>query len=99
LIERFYDADEGEVLYNGVDLRTLNVAWYRSRLSYVGQEPTLFSMTIAENIAFGMESVSRAEIEEAAKQVSAGRKNVITLEGEFTSMFLTAPCLASGQCT
>jgi ATP-binding cassette subfamily B (MDR/TAP) protein 1 len=69
LIERFYDVLEGEVCYLGHDVRSLNVPWYRSQLSYVGQEPTLFNMTIAENIAFGVEGVSRASIEAAARQV------------------------------
>ena len=59
----------GELNYLGVDVRSLNVSWYRTQLSYVGQEPTLFNMTIAENIAFGAEGVSRADIEEAALQV------------------------------
>lgn len=69
LMERFYDVLEGEVAYLGHDVRSLNVAWYRNQLSYVGQEPTLFNMTIAENIAFGVEGVSRASIEAAARQV------------------------------
>jgi ATP-binding cassette, subfamily B (MDR/TAP), member 1 len=50
-------------------VRSLNVGWYRKQLSYVEQEPTLFNMTIAENIAFGSEGVTRAEIEAAAIQV------------------------------
>jgi hypothetical protein len=50
-------------------VRSLNVGWYRKQLSYVEQEPTLFNMTIAENIAFGPDGVSRAEIEAAAIQV------------------------------
>lgn len=70
LIERFYDVTSGELNYLGVDVRSLNVSWYRTQLSYVGQEPTLFNMTIAENIAFGAEGVSRADIEEAARQVT-----------------------------
>lgn len=69
LIERFYDVSEGTLFYLGHDVRSLNVSWYRKQLSYVGQEPTLFNMTIAENIAFGAEGVSRADIEAAARQV------------------------------
>jgi ATP-binding cassette subfamily B (MDR/TAP) protein 1 len=71
LIERFYDPNEGEILYHGTDLKALNVNWYRSQLSYVGQEPVLFNMTIAENISFGYHEVSRADIEEAARQANA----------------------------
>lgn len=72
LIERFYDPNEGVVEFMGTDLKSLNVAWYRSQLAYVGQEPTLFNMTIAENIAFGIEGgATRKEIEEAARQANA----------------------------
>lgn len=73
LMERFYDVSKGEVLYLGHDVRSLNVSWYRRQLAYVGQEPTLFNMTIAENIAFGADGVSRADIEAAARQVSVCR--------------------------
>jgi ATP-binding cassette subfamily B (MDR/TAP) protein 1 len=69
LIERFYDVLEGEVTYLGHDVRSLNVDWYRKCCAYVGQEPVLFDMSIAENIAFGAEGVSRASIEIAARQV------------------------------
>jgi ATP-binding cassette subfamily B (MDR/TAP) protein 1 len=72
LVERFYDPSEGAIEYMGTDLKALNVGWYRSQLAYVGQEPTLFNMTIAENIAFGIDGgVSRKDIEEAAKHANA----------------------------
>jgi ATP-binding cassette subfamily B (MDR/TAP) protein 1 len=72
MIERFYDPAAGSVEYLGTDLKALNVSWYRSQLAYVGQEPTLFNMTIAENIVFGIDGgVSRADIEKAAKQANA----------------------------
>lgn len=45
LVERFYDPDEGRILYNGKDVRDLNVAWWRNELGLVAQEPTLFDCT------------------------------------------------------
>lgn len=71
LIERFYDPSAGVVKYCGHDIRDLNVAWYRGQIGYVGQEPTLFKGTIAENIAIGNPSASQEEIEEAARQANA----------------------------
>eukprot|EP00934_Nitzschia_sp_Nitz4_P006351 Nitzschia sp. Nitz4//scaffold41_size133979//19551//23745//NITZ4_003331-RA/size133979-snap-gene-0.97-mRNA-1//1//CDS//3329551422//6341//frame0 len=71
MIERFYDPSEGSVEYKGVDVKTLNVAWYRDQIGYVGQEPTLFNETIANNIAYGYPEATREEIEEAAKQANA----------------------------
>jgi ATP-binding cassette, subfamily B (MDR/TAP), member 1 len=41
LIERFYDPLQGTVSYEGTDIKTLNVHWYRDQIGYVGQEPTL----------------------------------------------------------
>eukprot|EP00178_Gracilaria_changii_P015844 TRINITY_DN444_c7_g1_i1.p1 TRINITY_DN444_c7_g1~~TRINITY_DN444_c7_g1_i1.p1 ORF type:complete len:1288 (-),score=283.32 TRINITY_DN444_c7_g1_i1:6972-10835(-) len=70
LIERFYDVQEGEVLLDGVDIRDLNVRWLRSQIGYVGQMPTLFMLTIRENIALGaaMEKVVDPETGEATLQ-------------------------------
>jgi ABC-type multidrug transport system fused ATPase/permease subunit len=71
LIERFYDPVSGSVEYLGTDVRDLNVGWYREQIGYVGQEPTLFNDTIANNIAFGAKDVTRQDIIEAAKQANA----------------------------
>ena len=54
LLLRFYDPQEGAVLLDGKDLRSLNVRWLRSQIGYVGQEPVLFAGTIADNIAYGL---------------------------------------------
>lgn len=54
LVERFYDPQGGCIKLDGVDLRELNVKWLRSHIGYVGQEPRLFSGTIAENIGYGV---------------------------------------------
>ncbi|KAJ0392000.1 hypothetical protein P43SY_008731 [Pythium insidiosum] len=72
LIERFYDPLRGRVLLDGRDLRTLNVQWLRQQIGLVGQEPTLFTGSIADNIAFGLgREASRAEIELAAALANA----------------------------
>ncbi|KAK1961571.1 ABC transporter [Colletotrichum sublineola] len=56
LLERFYDATSGTILIDGNDIRDLNVNDYRSFLSLVTQEPTLYQGTIRENIALGATS-------------------------------------------
>jgi ATP-binding cassette subfamily B (MDR/TAP) protein 1 len=53
LLERFYDPSNGQVMLDGRDMRDYNVLWLRSQLGIVSQMPTLFAMTIAENIALG----------------------------------------------
>jgi len=71
LIEEFYRPSKGTVCYNGDDLKDLNVRWYRNEIGLVSQEPTLFDVTVAENIKFGMTGASQEEIEEAAKKANA----------------------------
>ncbi|KAL4909476.1 hypothetical protein BDW74DRAFT_146656 [Aspergillus multicolor] len=54
LLERFYDAIAGEILVDGKDISKLNINSYRSFLSLVSQEPTLYQGTIKENILLGI---------------------------------------------
>lgn len=42
LIERWYDVDSGTIFLDGLDIRALNLAWLRSHIGLVGQEPVLF---------------------------------------------------------
>lgn len=74
LVERFYDVQDGAVTIDGVDVRKLNVRWLRSQIGYVGQMPTLFMLSIKENIALGapMEEV----VDETSKKVILRRKEV-----------------------
>ena len=54
MIERFYDPKEGKVLFDGVDIKTLEPQWYHQQVAIVSQEPVLFSGTIGENISYGL---------------------------------------------
>ncbi|KAK4873150.1 hypothetical protein RN001_015179 [Aquatica leii] len=71
LIQRLYDPELGGVLIDNYDLTDLDVAWVRSHIGVVGQEPVLFDATIAENIRLGCDSVTQDEIEKAAKKANA----------------------------
>lgn len=71
LICRFYDVTEGAIRMDGVDLRRIAVADYRSHIGLVLQEPFLFFGTIAENIAYGKPDASREEIVAAARAAHA----------------------------
>lgn len=46
LIMRYYDPDEGTVYLDDVDMRNIDLAWLRSQIGYVGQEPVLFATSI-----------------------------------------------------
>jgi ATP-binding cassette subfamily B (MDR/TAP) protein 1 len=66
LLERFFDPTSGHIFVDGQDISTLDVTSYRSLISLVGQEPTLFSGTIRENVMLGsVDSVSEDEIIQA----------------------------------
>ena len=71
LVNRSYDIQDGEILIDGHDLRTIERASLTRRMSVVLQEPYLFSGTIANNIRYGRLDATDAEIEEAARAVGA----------------------------
>ncbi|XP_078466381.1 ATP-dependent translocase ABCB1-like isoform X1 [Lampetra planeri] len=71
LLQRLYDPQDGQVLLDGEDVRELNVHWLRERVAVVSQEPVLFGCSIAENIAYGREGVSRGDVERAAREAYA----------------------------
>ncbi len=67
LIPRLLEAPPGTVLVDGVSVRDYRLAQLRKSIGYVPQETFLFSDTLAENIAFGVEKAERAEVEWAAE--------------------------------
>ncbi|TKY62124.1 ABC transporter B family member 1 [Spatholobus suberectus] len=71
LIQRFYDPTSGRVMIDGKDIRKYNLKSLRRHISVVPQEPCLFATTIYENIAYGHDSATEAEIIEAATLANA----------------------------
>ncbi|CAF3351003.1 unnamed protein product [Rotaria sp. Silwood2] len=69
LLLRFYDPQQGSILLDGYDLRSLNLRWLRSIIGIVQQEPVLFDFNIRDNIAYGMldRTVTDEEIHHVAK--------------------------------
>ncbi len=53
LLLRFYDIEKGSITIDGVDIRSLNINWLRSKIGLVSQEPTLFNTSVFENICYG----------------------------------------------
>ncbi|KAH7668707.1 Xenobiotic-transporting ATPase protein [Dioscorea alata] len=66
LIERFYEPLSGTVLLDGHDIKNLQLKWLRQQIGLVNQEPTLFAMSIRENIIYGKEDATEEEIAHAA---------------------------------
>ncbi|KAL0309675.1 UNVERIFIED_CONTAM: ABC transporter B family member 1 [Sesamum radiatum] len=71
LVQRFYEPSSGRVIIDGKDIRKTNLKSLRRHIAIVPQEPCLFATTIYENIAYGNESATEAEIIEAATLANA----------------------------
>jgi ATP-binding cassette subfamily B protein len=71
LINRIFDADEGRVLIDGVDVRDWSLESLRSQVSTIEQDVFLFSRSLAENIAFGVQEAEPGAIEAAAREAQA----------------------------
>lgn len=70
LLERFYDPDEGSILLDGRDMRSLDPRWIRQQIGYVEQTPAMFAGTIKENILYGNPNATDEQVEEAARQAN-----------------------------
>ncbi|MFG2140237.1 ABC transporter ATP-binding protein [Streptomyces sp. NPDC048650] len=71
LLMRFYETDEGTILLDGIDIKTLTREELRSHIGLVLQDAWLFSGTIAENIAYGRPDATREDIVAAARATCA----------------------------
>ena len=71
LIPRFYDPQKGRILIDGIDIASVTLQSLRRQIGIVPQETTLFSGTIAQNIAYGREHFDLATVEEAARKANA----------------------------
>ena len=54
-MERFYDANSGEILIDGIDIKKYDIGYLRDLIGYVQQEPVLFNFSIKDNLLFGRE--------------------------------------------
>ena len=95
LIPRFYDADHGSILVDGLDIRQANLRSLRQQIGLVTQEPILFDDTIYNNIAYGSRGASREEVEEAAKRADA-HEFILRLDKSFESQVGEAAGKLSG---
>jgi len=68
LIPRLYEVEDGMVFLDGIDVNRLPLATLRSHIAMVPQDSFLFSMSLADNIAYGLESTEPARVAEAAER-------------------------------
>jgi ATP-binding cassette, subfamily B, bacterial len=98
LVNRTYDPTSGVIRIDGVDIRDFRLDSLRSQISTIEQDITLFSRSVAENIAFGRGGrATRAEVEEAARGASAHEFITELPEGYDTVIGERGVTLSGGQ--
>ena len=71
LLMRYYDHYDGEILMDGINIRDIDMTFYRSQIGYVQQEPMMFHDTIFHNIAYGCEDTGVEQVIHAADVANA----------------------------
>jgi ATP-binding cassette subfamily B protein len=97
LVNRIFDADNGRILIDGIDVRDWNLESLRSQISTIEQDIFLFSRTLAENIAFGNNEATQEEIEQAAREAQAHDFILSFNEGYETEVGERGVTLSGGQ--
>ncbi|MFC7526707.1 ABC transporter ATP-binding protein [Parapedobacter sp. GCM10030251] len=97
LLMRMYDVHSGVIRVDGQDIRKLPLRSFRSQIGFVPQDVFLFSDTIANNIAFGLDETRQSDVEEAAKR-AAVYENIMGFEDGFeTTVGERGITLSGGQ--
>jgi len=97
LLPRFYDVTSGGVFIDGKNIKDLRLKDLRSLMGIVSQEAILFNDTIYNNIVFGMENISEAQVIEAAKVANAHEFIIATENGYQTNIGDRGNKLSGGQ--
>ncbi|MCR1944621.1 ABC transporter ATP-binding protein [Enterococcus gallinarum] len=71
LIPRFYDVTKGQVLIDGIDVREYRLSALRNKIGFIPQKALLFTGTIAENLRYGKEDATQADLERAVEIAQA----------------------------
>jgi ATP-binding cassette, subfamily B, bacterial len=97
LIARFYEYQEGRLLIDGRDIRTLALSQYRRQLGIVSQVPFLFSGTVAENIRYAAPGVPEEEMLKLARKIGDGEWLETLPDGLHTEVGERGNRLSMGQ--
>ncbi|MDR0733073.1 MAG: ABC transporter ATP-binding protein/permease [Dysgonamonadaceae bacterium] len=97
LLPRFYDVQEGCIRIDGTDVRNAKVHDIRLLMGIVNQEAILFNDTFFNNIAFGVENATQAQVEEAAKIANAHEFIIASDDGYQTNIGDRGCKLSGGQ--
>ncbi|ONK59061.1 uncharacterized protein A4U43_C08F2580 [Asparagus officinalis] len=95
LLLRFYDPCAGQIFIDMKDIKDYNLRWLRKQIGFVQQEPLLFSSSIRDNICYGNESASEAEVVEASIEANI-HEFVSNLPKGYDTMVGEKGCQLSG---
>lgn len=95
LLPRFYDVVSGSITIDGVDVRDMRVTHLRSFMGNVNQEAILFNDTVFNNIAFGVENATQADVEAAARIANA-HEFIVDMENGYQTPIGDRGCRLSG---
>lgn len=85
LLLRMYDVTSGQIEYDGIDIREIDLKSLREQISYVPQDVFLFSDSVANNISFGLRKADRTDVEKAAMQASV-HKDILAFSEQYDTM-------------
>jgi subfamily B ATP-binding cassette protein MsbA len=97
LLPRFIDVDNGSIKIDGMDIRDLKIKDLRYLMGIVSQHPILFNTTFKENIAFGIDKIDMAKIENAARIANAHDFIIETEKGYDSLVGESGNKLSGGQ--
>lgn len=97
LMPRFMDVDKGSLIIDGKDVRDLKIKDLRDLMGIVSQQPILFNTSFKENIAFGLDEIDIAEVENAARIANAHDFILETENGYDTLVGESGNKLSGGQ--
>jgi ATP-binding cassette subfamily B protein len=95
VIPRLFEVEDGQLFVDGIDINRIPLRTLRSSIAMVPQDSFLFSMTLSENIAFGLEDASREQIEQAAGRAQLA-KDVPDLPDEWETVVGERGVMLSG---
>ena len=97
LLFRYFEPQEGKILIDGEDIRHLDVGEYRRRLAIVHQEVDIFNGTVLDNLIYGNEKVSFAQVEEACRIAKLDEVISLLPDGYYTVVGERGVRLSGGQ--
>lgn len=97
LVARFYEFQSGRISLDNIDIRSLDLEYYRRQLGIVSQVPFLFSGTIEDNIRYASPNISNAEILELVNHIGEGEWLDVLPNGLLTEVGERGSHLSTGQ--